>query len=91
MELDGLRGLEGLGATAYFGVFDHLLLRRKEDFYFHGRNRRPPLDRVNAMLSFAYSLLAHDWRQRAGKCGDWIPTLVFSIETVREGLRWRWT
>ena len=60
IELDGLRGLEGLGATAYFGVFDHLLLRRKEDFYFHGRNRRPPLDRVNAMLSFAYSLLAHD-------------------------------
>ena len=60
MELEGLRGLEGLGATAYFGVFDHLLLRRKEDFYFHGRNRRPPLDRVNAMLSFSYSLLAHD-------------------------------
>ena len=55
-----LRGLEGLGATAYFGVFDHLLLNRKEAFFFHGRNRRPPLDRVNAMLSFAYSLLAHD-------------------------------
>ena len=37
-----------------------MLLSRKEDFFFHGRNRRPPLDRVNAMLSFAYSLLAHD-------------------------------
>ena len=59
-ELDALRGLEGVGAAAYFGVFDHLLLNRKEDFFFHGRNRRPPLDRVNAMLSFAYSLLAHD-------------------------------
>lgn len=59
-ELDGLRGLEGVGASAYFGVFDHLLLSRKEDFFFHGRSRRPPLDRVNAMLSFAYSLLAHD-------------------------------
>lgn len=59
-DLDALRGLEGVGATAYFGVFDHLLLNRKEDFFFHGRNRRPPLDRVNAMLSFAYSLLAHD-------------------------------
>ena len=59
-DLEGLRGLEGLAATAYFGVFDHLLLRRKEAFFFHGRNRRPPLDRVNAMLSFAYSLLAHD-------------------------------
>ncbi len=59
-DLDTLRGLEGVGAAAYFGVFDHLLLGRKEDFFFHGRNRRPPLDRVNAMLSFAYSLLGHD-------------------------------
>ena len=59
-DLEALRGLEGVGAAAYFGVFDHLLLNRKEDFFFHGRNRRPPLDRVNAMLSFVYSLLAHD-------------------------------
>ena len=59
-DLEALRGLEGVGAAAYLGVFDHLLLNRKEDFFFHGRNRRPPLDRVNAMLSFAYSLLAHD-------------------------------
>ena len=59
-DLEALRGLEGVGAAAYFGVFDHLLVNRKEDFFFHGRNRRPPLDRVNAMLSFAYSLLAHD-------------------------------
>ena len=59
-DLEALRGLEGVGAAAYFGVFDHLLMNRKEDFFFHGRNRRPPLDRVNAMLSFAYSLLAHD-------------------------------
>lgn len=59
-EPDTLRGLEGIGATEYFGVFDHLLLSRKEDFFFRGRNRRPPLDRINAMLSFAYSLLAHD-------------------------------
>lgn len=58
--LDSLRGLEGIGATAYFGVLDHMLLNQKDAFYFHGRNRRPPLDRVNAMLSFAYSLLAHD-------------------------------
>lgn len=60
VDLDALRGLEGVGAGAYFGVFDHLVLNRKEDFFFHGRNRRPPLDRVNALLSFAYSLLAHD-------------------------------
>lgn len=59
-DLEELRGAEGVGASAYFRVFDHLLLSRKEDFFFRGRNRRPPLDRVNAMLSFAYSLLAHD-------------------------------
>lgn len=59
-DMEVLRGLEGVGAASYFGVFDHMLLNRKEAFFFHGRNRRPPLDRVNAMLSFAYSLLAHD-------------------------------
>lgn len=59
-DLDTLRGIEGATATAYFSVLDHMLLSRKEAFFFHGRSRRPPLDRVNAMLSFAYSLLAHD-------------------------------
>ncbi len=58
--LEALRGEEGVGAAAYFGVLDEMILNRKEAFFFHGRNRRPPLDRVNAMLSFAYSLLAHD-------------------------------
>lgn len=55
-----LRGLEGVGASAYFGVFDEMILGDKETFFFLGRSRRPPLDAVNAMLSFAYSLLAHD-------------------------------
>lgn len=55
-----LRGLEGVGAGAYFGVFDSMILGDRETFCFHGRNRRPPLDAVNALLSFAYSLLAHD-------------------------------
>ena len=55
-----LRGLEGVGAAAYFSVFDDMILNGKEHFFFHGRNRRPPLDPVNAMLSFAYSLLASD-------------------------------
>lgn len=55
-----LRGLEGVGASAYFGVFDELILNQKDTFTFSGRNRRPPLDPVNAMLSFAYSLLAND-------------------------------
>lgn len=57
---DTLRGLEGVAASGYFKLFDDMLLRNKEDFFFHGRNRRPPLDNVNAMLSFAYSLLAND-------------------------------
>ncbi len=55
-----LRGLEGVGANAYFGVFDEMILGDKDTFFFHGRSRRPPLDPVNAMLSFAYSLLAND-------------------------------
>lgn len=59
-EMETLRGLEGAAANAYFGVFDQMILRQKEDFFFCGRNRRPPLDNVNAMLSFAYSLLAND-------------------------------
>lgn len=55
-----LRGLEGVGASAYFGVFDEMILGDKETFSFCGRSRRPPLDAVNALLSFAYTLLAHD-------------------------------
>lgn len=53
-----LLGLEGEAASVYFSVFDELILQQKKDFYFHGRNKRPPLDNVKAMLSFAYSLLA---------------------------------
>lgn len=59
-DLGSLRGLEGAAANAYFQIFDDMILRQKEEFFFHGRNRRPPLDNVNALLSFAYSLLAND-------------------------------
>ena len=58
--LESLRGLEGAGATAYFSVLDDMILQGKDIFFFHERSRRPPLDAFNAMLSFAYSLLAHD-------------------------------
>jgi CRISPR-associated protein Cas1 len=58
--LDGLRGVEGDAAQEYFGVFDELILHQKKEFFFHARNRRPPLDNVNALLSFLYVLLAHD-------------------------------
>ena len=60
MSLDVLRGAEGEAGRAYFGVFDHLIAAQKEDFRFETRNRRPPLDNVNALLSFLYTLLAHD-------------------------------
>ena len=59
-DLDSLRGLEGEAAKTYFGVFDDLILEQKKDFPFGGRNRRPPMDNVNAMLSFVYTLLCHD-------------------------------
>ncbi len=59
-ELAVLRGLEGQGATEYFRVFNEMLLQQKQDFSFTTRTRRPPLDRVNALLSFGYRLLAND-------------------------------
>ena len=59
-DLDSLRGIEGAMATVYFGVFEELILTDREFFRFEGRNRRPPLDPVNAMLSFGYSLLTND-------------------------------
>lgn len=59
-DLDALRGIEGRAARLYFEVFDHLIARQKEGFAFPGRNRRPPQDPVNALLSFLYTLLRHD-------------------------------
>lgn len=59
-DLDVLRGLEGEMSARYFSVFDQLILNQKDAFRFDVRSRRPPEDAVNAMLSFAYTLLAHD-------------------------------
>lgn len=58
--LDGLRGIEGDAARSYFGAFNDLIVAQREDFQFHERSRRPPLDNVNSLLSFVYVLLAHD-------------------------------
>ena len=55
-----LRGYEGEAASIYFGVFDELILQQKRDFVFRGRNKRPPLDNVNALLSFVYTLLTNN-------------------------------
>lgn len=58
--LDIVRGCEGDAAKTYFGAFNHLITAQKENFFFHERSRRPPLDNMNALLSFLYTLLAHD-------------------------------
>ena len=55
-----LRGIEGDAANQYFGIFNHMIISQKEHFHISNRNRRPPRDPVNAMLSFAYTLLAND-------------------------------
>lgn len=60
--LDTIRGIEGEAARIYFRAFDHLILSNKDSFRFTERSRRPPLDSVNALLSFIYTLLAHDVR-----------------------------
>lgn len=57
ISIDELRGIEGRLATDYYSIFDDMIINQKDDFYYHGRNRRPPLDRVNSLLSLAYSLL----------------------------------
>ncbi|MBL5792802.1 type I-C CRISPR-associated endonuclease Cas1c [Heyndrickxia sporothermodurans] len=59
-DLERLRGLEGQAAISYNKLFNQMILQQKDAFYFHSRSRRPPLDNVNAMLSFAYTLLAND-------------------------------
>lgn len=59
-DMKSLIGYEGIASNAYFNVLSTLILNQKEDFPFHGRNRRPPKDAVNAMLSFAYTLIAND-------------------------------
>ena len=60
LPLDTIRGKEGEAARRYFNVFDHLIMAQKEAFFFRERNRRPPLDNMNALLSFLYTLLVHD-------------------------------
>lgn len=60
LTVDELRGVEGLAAKDYFYAFDDLVLKNKDDFFFTSRSRRPPLDRLNALLSFCYSILTND-------------------------------
>jgi CRISPR-associated protein Cas1 len=67
--LEQLRGAEGEAANLYFGVFDHLIRSPDSAMHWRGRSRRPPLDPVNALLSFLYTLLTHDCRSAAEAIG----------------------
>lgn len=60
LPLDSIRGAEGIAASEYFRLFDNLITVQKNLFFFRGRSRRPPLDNMNALLSFLYTLLAFD-------------------------------
>lgn len=68
-DLDTLRGLEGDAARDYFAVFNAMIVAQQDDFHMNGRSRRPPLDNVNALLSFLYAMLTHDARAACEAAG----------------------
>jgi len=78
-----LRGIEGDAAVTYFGVFSHLIINQKRDFIFTNRNRRPPKDAVNAMLSFVYTLIANDVAAALETVG--LDPYVGFLHTLRPG------
>lgn len=69
LDLDSVRGVEGDAARVYFGAFDHLIVRNKDHFFMRGRSRRPPLDRINCLLSFLYTLVLNDIRSAVEAVG----------------------
>lgn len=81
--LEELRGYEGEAASRYFSVLDELILQQKDQFYFHSRNKRPPVDNINAMLSFVYTLLAHDTASALETVG--LDSYVGFLHTDRPG------
>ena len=78
-----LLGAEGQAAKTYFDVFSDMILTEDEAFAFRGRNRRPPLDRCNAMLSFAYTLLTNDCISAAESTG--LDPCVGLLHGIRPG------
>jgi len=67
--VDEIRGIEGEAGREYFGVLDAMIRVEDDDFRFRRRSRRPPMDRVNALLSFVYTLLLHDARSALESVG----------------------
>lgn len=83
-DLDTLRGVEGEAARRYFETFSAMLRPDcRSDFGLSGRNRRPPRDRINAMLSFVYTLLTHECRSAGEAAG--LDTQVGFLHAVRPG------
>lgn len=82
---DRIRGIEGDCAAEYFSAFDDLILNQKNEFRFTGRSRRPPLDNVNAMLSYCYTLLAFDCASALESVG--LDAYVGFMHTDRPGRR----
>lgn len=78
-----LIGVEGDAANTYFGTFPSLILHQKESFPFHGRNRHPPKDAVNTLLSFAYTLLANECSSALESVG--LDPYVGFLHTLRPG------
>jgi len=81
--VDAMRGIEGDAANAYFGAFKYLITNKNDCFSFNGRNRRPPLDATNCLLSFLYSLLMNDVRS-ALECVGLDPCVGY-LHKVRPG------
>lgn len=81
--LDVLRGYEGEAATIYFRCFNNLITSQKEDFVMNGRSKRPPLDFVNALLSFVYMLLVNEFRSALETTG--LDPQVGFLHRVRPG------
>ena len=87
LSMESLRGSEGIGAKAYFDVFDSLILHQKDDFCFAMRSKRPPLDRVNAMLSFLYTIFTREYAAALESVGlDSYMGFYHSLRPGRESL-----
>lgn len=82
-DIDQVRGIEGESARAYFSSFDRMVREDRETFKFNGRNRRPPRDPINALISFLYALLMNDCV--AGAEGVGLDPQMGFLHTMRPG------
>jgi len=82
-DVEEILALEGLAAKKYFGIFDRMVLKNKEDFKLSGRTKRPPLDRLNAVLSFLYTMAICDYAAAIEAAG--IDSYVGFYHTLRSG------